>query len=141
LALAALAAATSVASVGCVGFGCGAGPVPGNGKGAKVTAAGVVVYDKTQVGDSVSFDIPVKDTADVDETLMSASIAGADADAFEIEAAFPIDMPAGEKVHVKVTFHPNKSGEAAAELTIQTEEMGPSPAIELRGVGLDPSGV
>lgn len=127
-----------VAGVVTSGCMCGASAVPthAKGKGAVVEADGTVVYDRTTVGESKSFDIPVRDTADVSETLVSAKIMGPDADAFDVHAAFPIDMPAGRTVHVEVTFHPTKSGEAIAELVIETEAMGPSP-IELNGVGVD----
>ena len=129
----------SVSMAGCM---CGAAAVPTSekGKGAIVDHDGVVVYDQTPVGETVSFEIPVKDTADVDETIVSASITGEDADAFEIHARFPMDMPGGETVHVEVEFHPTKSGKASAELLIQTRDMGVSPAIELTGVGVDEGG-
>jgi hypothetical protein len=131
-----LVAAAVVVTSGCM---CGASAVPTHeqGKGAVVEADGTVVYEHTTIGDSVKFDIPVRDTADVSETLMSARITGADADAFDVHATFPIDMPAGKTVHVEVTFHPTKTGEATAELVIETQAMGPSP-IELTGVGIEP---
>lgn len=143
LALAAVSVAASVACTGCIGVAsCGASPVPDQqGAGARVDADGVVVYDKLPIGDSVTFAIPVKDTADVDETLIAASISGADADAFDVEATFPIDMPAGKSVQVSVTFHPNRSGAISAELLIETKDMGVSQAIELRGTGDDASGI
>jgi hypothetical protein len=124
-------AAASTLLAGCL---CGASAVPtkDDGGGAKVNSDGVVVFDKTEIGDSVTFKVPLHDTADVDETLMGATIGGADADSFELHARFPIDMAAGSVVHLEVEFHPTHAGKLDAELMVQTKEMGVSP-IEMTG--------
>jgi hypothetical protein len=80
-----------------------------------------------QFGDSVTFDVPIHDTADVDETLLGATVGGADADQFEVHAKFPMDMPAGNVVHIEVEFHPTRTGSFDAELLVQTQAMGVGP--------------
>ncbi len=101
---------------------------------ADITDGGVVEFTAVAVGASESYPIPVKDTADSDETITGARIEGTDAAAFQILSTFPIAVPAGQPTVVEVQFAPARSGAASAELILQTAGMGES-TIPLAGTG------
>ena len=132
-----VAAAGGVGLTGCV-TGCGVGAVPTNGDAgaASVSAAGVVTFRPIPVGSSEDFSVSVRDSADTDETILSAMLVGDGADAFTATAAFPLDVPAGQAVPIDVKFSPPSSGTFNAQLVLQTAKMGPSP-VPLVGSSLD----
>ncbi len=126
------------------GYGCGVGPIPdyqpSNDAGAgEITDAGVVEFDATELGATVSFTIPVKDSVDESETLLSASFTGPQAAAFAVTSSFPIPVPAGEQVSLKLQFTPMVVGTNSAKLVLQTQDMGVSP-IPIQGVGVADGG-
>ena len=123
----AISAGASVATVGC----CGVAPAPDYDK---MNKDGAVQFDPTQVGASETLTIPIKDTANVDETITAASLEGPGAGSFEVLSTFPIAVPAGTSVNVQVRFTPTTAGDATATLVLQTEGMGPSP-VDLDGPG------
>ncbi len=139
LALLALAATIVVGAAGCY-LGCGVSPVPTHAPdGGTVTGAvdenGVVTFTAIPVGSSEAFSIPVKDTADTDETIMSAGLSGTGRANFVVLTTFPLFLPAGQTVMVEVQFTPDTPTVSEAELVLQTEKMGPSP-MHLTGTGL-----
>jgi hypothetical protein len=113
---------------------CGVGPVLDQDGGAAVNDAGVVTFDAIPAGTSATFAVAVKDSADVSETLLGATISGANADAFVVMSSFPVDVPAGQSVLVQVLFAPPASGTFTAQLVLMTEKMGPS-YVQLQGTG------
>ncbi len=112
-----------------VGCGCGVLPAPGPN-----SDDGVVTFDSVAVGSSQQLEIPFEDSTDTDETIESVSITGPDAAAFTVVATYPIPLPAGSKVSLEIQFAPTHAGAASATLTLQTENMGPSP-VQLAGTG------
>jgi hypothetical protein len=114
---------------------CGVGPIPGQDAGpAYVSEDGTVTFEPTAVGTSAQFQVAVKDSADVAETITGASLAGYDPDAFRVTSSFPIDVPAGGSALVGVEFVPPSAGTFSAQLVLQTMKMGPSP-VALEGAG------
>jgi hypothetical protein len=121
---------------------CGVGPEPGyqgTSDGGQISDAGVVEFNPTVLGATDLFTIPVQDTADVDETLQSASFSGPGAAAFQVVATFPIPIPAGTPVNLEVEFTPTVAGTSTATLNLQTADMGVSP-IQIEGVGVADGG-
>jgi hypothetical protein len=121
---------------GCIG-GCGIGAVsdaPDGGTSGATVSNGEVTFEATHVSSSATIELPVKDSADVHETILGASFSGPDAAAFRVVGTYPIDVPAGHSVLLQVTFAPTHVGPASATLMVQTEEMGVSP-IQVSGTG------
>jgi hypothetical protein len=127
--LAVLVVATAVHTMGCglIG-GCGVGPAPGPDN-----QDGTVTFDAA-VGASQELPVPFQDSADVTDTITSASLTGPDAAAFEVLSTFPMTIPAGTQVTVKIRFAPEHTGDSTATLVLETEMMGPS-SIDLDGTG------
>jgi hypothetical protein len=123
----AISAGASIATVGC----CGVAPASDYDK---MNKDGAVQFDPTAVGASEVLTIPIKDTANVDETITAASLEGPGAGSFEVVSTFPIPVPAGTAVNVQVRFTPSAAGDTTATLVLQTEGMGPSP-VDLDGTG------
>jgi hypothetical protein len=132
-------------SLGCI-LGCGVAADPddlaaadGGAIGGQISDAGVVEFAPTVLGATTHFTIPVKDTADVDETLLGASFSGPDAAAFQVVATFPIPIPAGTPITLEIEFTPTLAGSSSATLDLQTADMGVSP-IEIEGTGVTDGG-
>jgi hypothetical protein len=125
-----LVVTTAVHAIGCglIG-GCGVGPSPGPNN-----QDGAVTFGSVSVGSSEELPVPFQDSADVTDTIQSASITGADAAAFEVLSKFPMPVPAGEQIEIEIRFAPGHSGTLAATLVLETAEMGPSP-VDLEGTG------
>ena len=114
---------------------CGVGPAYDHDGGTvSVDDAGVVTFDAVQVGNAVDEQLEVKDSADVSETILGATITGSGADAFQVTSTFPIAVPAGQAVRVDIRFTPPSLGDYSATLVLQTMKMGPS-SIPLEGSG------
>jgi hypothetical protein len=120
---------STVAAFLLTGCSCGVGP----GQSPNVVN-GVVTFDATAVGAPEQLTIPFQDSADVSETILSASITGPDAADFEVLTPFPVPIPAGTQVMLTIQFTPSHTGSASATLTLSTQEMGPSP-VQLAGTG------
>jgi hypothetical protein len=114
------------------GCGCGVGAVPSStGDTANVAADGTVVFNSIAVGATETFSIPVKESADTDETIVMANVSGA----FKVLSTFPIYVPRGGSVNVEVSFTPVAAGEASSDLVLETAKMG-SSHVPLTGTGL-----
>jgi hypothetical protein len=123
---------------GCNGIGCGVGPVPSQNDGgatAHVDSSGHVVFSGLSVGESEVFAMPLMETADTDETIVSGTVSGAGAAAFQIVSTFPIQVADHQQVTLEVRFAPTMVGEADAELDLQTEKMGISH-VDVEGTGM-----
>jgi len=129
----ALAALVLLAS-GC-SCGVGADPAGASDSAGSVSSDGSVHFTPIANGTAESFPIPVRETADTNETIESASLAGSGAASFRILSQFPINVPNGQDVAVEVQFAPSAPGTFAAELMLQTAKMGTSQ-IFLVGTGL-----
>jgi len=114
-------------ALGLTGCTCGVGAAPGED-----VVDGVVTFPAGMVGTSQQIRIPFQDSADTDEVIDSASITGPDAAAFSVVAIYPIAIPAGTQVSLTLQFAPTHSGASSATLTLQTQNMGPSP-VQLDG--------
>ena len=122
--------------VGCCGISAVHTPADAGGPAAAtVTESGVVLFTPETVGTQVLFDLPVHESADTDETILSASLQGAAEDSFAVLSPFPFLVPDGEEVFVRVQFAPKSVGTLTAELRLETEKMGVS-TIPLSGTGL-----
>ncbi len=117
---------TALLLTGCP---CGVGPVP-----SANVVNGVVTFDPVTVNTQEQLTIPFQDSADVSETILSASLSGPDAADFEVLTPFPVPIPAGSEVMLEIQFTPSHTGSASATLVLQTKEMGPSP-VQLQGTG------
>jgi len=124
----AMGLAVSTAITGC----CGIGPSPGD---KNVMPDGTVQFPATQVGHAQVLTIPMQDSANVDETITSATLTGTDASSFVVLTTFPLHVPAGTAVDVTVEFVPSSPGTSSATLVLQTAAMGPSP-VDLEGDGV-----
>jgi hypothetical protein len=124
-------ALVAVALTCAAGCSCGVGAVPSSGTTATVASDGTVVFDAIAVGNSESFSIPVKESADTDETIVMASTSGA----FTVLSTFPIYVPRGTTVNVDVAFAPEARGRATADLVLATAKMG-SSHVALAGDGI-----
>lgn len=111
---------------------CGVGPLPVEGDVAKVSADGTVVFAPIAVGGTARFTIPVKESADTDETIVAAN---ATSGAFKVLSPLPIYVPRGVAVDVEVSFTPEASGKVSADLVLGTAKMGNSH-VALEGTGL-----
>jgi hypothetical protein len=124
-----------VLSSGC-GFGCGVAPdptaMPDGGAATASIENGVVTFTPTLAGTVVSFAIPIKDTADMDETISGARLDGPNAADFSITATVPMFVPAGQAVQFEIQFAPREGGPKTAQLLLQTEGMGVS-TVQLAG--------
>jgi hypothetical protein len=128
----AVAAVGAASLPGCLGpgDGCGVGAVPtmgDAGTAASVSADGVVTFQTIPAGTSEDFQVTVRDSANTDETILSATLVGAGADAFKVVAKFPVYVPAGHGVPIDVQFVPPSASTFYAQLVLQTANMGPSP--------------
>lgn len=118
--------------VGLAGCSCGVGAVPSSsGDTAKVSQDGTVVFNAIPVGQTESFSIPIKESADTDETIVTASTNGA----FTVLSSLPIYVPRGTAASIEVSFAPSVAGNASADLVLGTEKMGNSH-VALTGTGL-----
>ena len=88
---------------------------------------GVVTFDPTNVGGSEMLEIDFQDTADVTETITSASISGADASAFQVYTTFPSTVPAGTQVMVEIQFTPDPLGPLVGHPDPRDPGDGPLP--------------
>lgn len=113
---------------------CGVAPVPDQN-----TDGGTVVFGDVSLGQSSRLQVPVKDSADVSETILGASIAGENAAAFSVTATFPMVIPAGTQATLDIQFAPTFAGTESATLELETEEMGTSQ-VPLLGTGVAPDG-
>ena len=111
---------------------CGVGPLPTQGDTAKVMDDGTVVFDPVAVGSTATFAIPVKESADTDETIVAANATNG---AFEVLSPLPIYVPRGTAVSIEVSFTPQASGAVSADLVLGTAKMGNSH-VALEGAGL-----
>jgi hypothetical protein len=117
-----------------VDFDCGVAPVFGqDGGAAYVSDAGVVTFEPVPPGTAEVFQVAVKDSANVSETITSATLTGSGTDAFQVLSSFPIPVPAGQQAFVTVSFRPPFGGTYSATLVLQTANMGPS-LVELSGM-------
>ena len=106
--------------VGCL---CGVGAAPGPNDDN-----GVVTFTPLALGTSETLQIPFEDSADTDEVIDGAAFSGPDAAAFKvIGTTFPVPLPAGTQVSLAIQFEPLHTGTSSATLTLQTQNMGPSP--------------
>ncbi len=123
--------------LGAAGCSCGVGADPAGTSNAagSVDSGGGVHFTPIANGTAESFPIPVRESADTNETIESASLAGSGAASFQILSQFPIDVPNGQDVAVEVQFAPSAAGTFEAELLLQTAKMGTSQ-ISLVGTGL-----
>ena len=110
---------------------CGVNPIQSSGDTADVAADGTVIFKPIAVGQSATFAMPAKESADTDETLVSVRATGA----FQVVSSFPMYVPKGETVHIDVVFAPTAAGETTGELTLDTAKMG-SMHVALKGTGL-----
>jgi hypothetical protein len=129
LGLWAMVVAAAFHTIGC---GCGVGPAPGDH-----VDNGVVTFDSVALGSSEQLTLPFQDSADTAETIMSATITGPDAAAFQVITPFPVPVPAGGTASLEIQFAPTHAGKASATLTLNTQAMGPSP-VQLQGTGESP---
>lgn len=125
-----------VLSLTCVaGCGCGVGAVPSStnttGDTAKVASDGTVTFNPIAVGTTESFSIPIKESADTDETIVMASTNGA----FQVLSSLPIYVPRGTAASIEVSFTPQAAGETSADLVLGTAKMGNSH-VALAGTGI-----
>jgi hypothetical protein len=130
----AVVVAAAVHTIGCIGGGCGVGPAPGPNN-----QNGTVTFDAEKVGASEELPVPFEDSADVTDTITSATITGPDAAAFEVISTFPMTVPAGTQVMVGIRFAPEHAGSSTATLVLETQMMGPSP-VDLEGTGIAAGG-
>jgi hypothetical protein len=130
--LVAALAAASTHLIGCIGGGCGVGPVEGPN-----VQDGAVTFDDVPVGSAQQLPVAFQDSADTNETITGATLSGANASEFKVISAFPMAVPAGQQVTVQIEFAPTVEGAASATLTLETEKMGPSP-VQLAGNGVAP---
>jgi hypothetical protein len=101
---------------------------------------GAVIFNPVALGSSEELSIPLQDSdPSAHETLTGATVTGADAAAFQVISTFPIDIPAGSQAPVRLRFTPTHEGPASATLTVDTQEMGPSP-VQLQGTGIATGG-
>lgn len=107
---------------------CGVNPIQSSGDTADVAADGTVIFKPIAVGQSATFAMPAKESADTDETLVSVRATGA----FQVMSTFPMYVPKGETVHIDVMFVPTAAGETTGELTLDTAKMG-SMHVTLKG--------
>ena len=128
-----LCAVAMFGGVGCCGVS--ADPTTTANGTAVVDSGGTVHFKGIQVGTVESFAIPVRETADTSETLVSATLTGSGAASFQVLSNFPIDVPDGQDVTVDVQFAPTGDDTFDAELLLQTAKMGTSQ-IPLVGIGL-----
>ncbi len=131
--LAVVVVAAAVHTTGCIGGGCGVGPAegPDNQNGTVTFSA--------YMGSSEALSVPFEDSADVSDTITSASLTGPDAAAFEVLSTFPMAIPAGTQVTVQIRFTPEHTGSSTATLVLETQMMGPSP-VDLEGTGIAAGG-
>jgi hypothetical protein len=111
---------------------CGVGPLPTSGDTAKVSDDGTVIFDPIAVGSSATFAMPVKESADTDETIVASSSTNG---AFKVLTPMPIYGPRGGSVSVEVSFTPAAVGDTSADLVLATAKMGNSH-VALAGTGL-----
>jgi hypothetical protein len=111
---------------------CGVGPLPSHGDTATVSEDGTVVFNPIAVGATATFMMPVKESADTDETIIAASSTNG---AFKIVSPVPIYVPRGQAVMVEVSFAPESSGPISSDLVLSTAKMGNSH-VALAGTGL-----
>lgn len=104
------------------GCGCGVGPVPTRSSTASVESDGTVTFDPISVGRTETFSIPVRESADTDETIVSARANGD----FDVLSTFPIYVPRGSAVTIEVAFTPTRSGMHSSVLELDTAKMGTS---------------
>ena len=126
--------------------GCGINFIPGyqatNDAGenvVEISDAGVVEFAASELGAAVRLAIPVKNSFDVNETILGASFSGPQAGAFQVTSAFPLPVPAGTEVNLQLVFTPTVVGVNSAKLALQTEDMGISP-IDVEGTGVADAG-
>lgn len=114
--------------LGLADCSCGVGA----DSGAPPSDAGTIASDGSAhfttiaSGATETFPIPVKESADTNETIVSASLSGSGAAAFQILAQFPLQVPEGQDVPVNVQFAPTAAGVFEAQLLLQTAKMGTS---------------
>jgi hypothetical protein len=121
------AASCAVYASGCGKPGCGIGLPP------DVTSdGGLRGFSNVPLGTSITVNVPIQDSADVDETVTGSSLTGSDAAAFKVLSTFPMSVPAGTSIMVSVQFTPAHVGASTANLILETAMMGPSP-ITLQG--------
>lgn len=112
-------------------WSCGVNPTPINGDSANVLADGTVVFKPIPVGTTVAFAIPVRESADTDETIVAMHTSGA----FEVLLSGPVYVPRGQTVMIPVSFKPTAVGQTSADLVLSTAKMGNSH-VALTGTGL-----
>ncbi len=128
-----LCAVAMLGGAGCCGVS--ADPMGAHNAVGVVASDGSVHFNGIQVGTAESFQIPVRETANTNETLVSATLTGTGAASFRVLSQFPIDVPEGQDVTVDVQFAPTGADTFDAQLSLQTAKMGTSQ-IPLVGVGL-----
>jgi hypothetical protein len=122
------AALCAVYAGGCSGQ-CGLIVQPG-----AMSDGGFAAFYNVPVGTSTMVNVPIQDSANVDETVTGSAVTGSDAAAFKVLSTFPMSLPAGNSVSVAVEFTPQHAGTSTASLVLDTANMGPSP-IQLEGSG------
>ena len=120
----------AVCGTDCGGKQCGLVVQPG-----AMTDGGFVAFYGVQLGTSTTVNVPIQDSADVDETVTGSALNGSDAAAFKVLSTFPMSLPAGTALSVTVEFTPQHTGTSNANLVLETANMGPSP-IPLEGMTL-----
>lgn len=114
--------------VGQASCSCGAGadPAAAPNLAGSVASDGSVHFATIPSGGTETFPIPVKESADTNETIVSASLIGSGASSFQIRSQFPLAIPNGQDVAVEVEFTPTAVGTVDAELVLDTAKMGTS---------------
>lgn len=116
---------------------CGVGPTLDQDGGVAVVGdSGVVTFTSVQVGQAADFVVSLEDSADVSETILSATLTGPGADSFTVTSTLPIAVPAGQPVQIGIRFVPQTVATFTAQLQLQTMKMGVS-TITLQATGLE----
>ena len=111
---------------------CGVAPTPSTGETATVEADGTVVFKPIAIGTTVRFSMPIRESADTDETIIGGHSTNG---AFKVLTPYPIYVPRGETVQVEVSFTPSENGTVSSDLGLDTAKMGTSH-VALKGTGL-----
>ncbi len=122
----ALGASFLVGQASCTGCAAAADPDGASNAAGIVASDGSVHFTTIPSGGMESFPIPVQESADTNETIVSASLTGSGASSFQIQSQFPLALPNGQDVAVEVEFAPTAVVTVDAALLLETAKMGTS---------------